>query len=109
MSTFLIFFNEEWHLFPIDYSYFKGKIYILYFIIVVVFFQLILMKMFAALLINQFCGSASIKYLIKYNKHDHYFSFDFWKKQIEDWLYEKFPKKINISRRKRKKEPVIIF
>ena len=108
MSTFLIFFNEEWHLFPIDYSHFKGKAYILYFILMVFFFQIILMKMFAALLINKFCGSASIKYLIKYNKDDEYLSFKFWKAKIEYCVTRYLPMK-KYPKRKRNKETVFLF
>lgn len=113
MSTFLIFFNEEWQLFPFDYSHYKGKVYVLYFVVIVLFFQLILMKMFSALLINKFCGSASIKFMIKSNHNLDYFSLDFWKKKIKTLYDETFSKKkitiINKSKAKEKDPVNLLF
>lgn len=86
MSSFLIFVNEEWHLFVIDYAHFKSKISILYFIIIVLVMQLFLMKMFAALMINQFFRSASIKYLIKNNQDDQLFTWEYWKERIQKFF-----------------------
>ncbi len=83
MSTYLIFINEEWHLFVIDYWNLKGWSYIIFFIVILIVCQLFIMKMFMALLINHFCRSTNMKYLIKYSEEDKYFYPKFWKKKIK--------------------------
>ena len=85
MSTYLIFINEEWHLFVIDYWNFKGWPYMIFFIIILIVCQLFIMKMFMALLINHFCRSTNMKYLIKYSEEDKFFYPKFWKKKIKQF------------------------
>lgn len=81
-STYLIFLNEEWHLFVLDYWNLKGWPYIIFFVVILIVCQLFIMKMFTALLINHFCRSANIKYLIKHTDDDKYFLPKFWKKKF---------------------------
>lgn len=54
--------------------------------------QLFLMKMFAALMINQFFRSASIKYLIKNNQNDQLFTWEYWKEKIQKFFQKIYPK-----------------
>lgn len=100
MSNFLIFINEEWHLFLIDYAHFKSKLSIIYFILLVIVIQLFLMKMFSALMINKFCRSNSIKYLIKNNENKHLFTFNYWERKI------KYIKEFICSKIKKRKKNV---
>jgi len=82
MSTYLIFINEEWYLFVLDYWNLKGWPYIIYFIVILIVCQLFIMKMFTVLLINHFCRSTNMKYLIKHSDEDKYFLPKFWKRKI---------------------------
>ena len=84
MSTYLIFINEEWHLFVLDFWNLKGWPSIIYFIVILVVCQLFIMKMFTVLLINHFCRSTNMKYLIKYSDEDKYFLPKFWKKKLNE-------------------------
>lgn len=83
MSTYMIFINEEWHLLVIDYWKLKGWYYIIFFVVILFVCQLFIMKMFTALLINHFCRSTNIKYLIKYSQDDQYFLPKFWKNKFK--------------------------
>lgn len=83
MSTYLIFINEEWHLFVVDFWNLKGWTYIIFFVVILIVCQLFIMKMFMVLLINHFCRSTNMKYLIKHSEEDKYFLTKFWKKKIK--------------------------
>ena len=88
MSTYLIFINEEWHLFVLDYWKLKGWPYIIFFVIILIVCQLFIMKMFTALLINHFCRS---KIILKQSQEDKYFYPKFWKKKFRELINKMKP------------------
>ena len=64
MTTVLIFLNEEWHIIMFQYMRAFGNVAAIYFIFVLIFGTVLLMKMFIVLFINNFVHSNSIEKLI---------------------------------------------
>lgn len=97
----MIFINEEWHLFVIDFWNLKGSLSIIFFVFILIVCYLFVMKMFTALLINHFCRSASVKFLIKNSKDDKYFTLKYWIDNLKSLaqiiikIYKKIEKYLN--------------
>ena len=68
MATSLIILNEEWHLIIFDYFNSLGKYIFIFFMIILVLGDLLLMKMFTALFINNSLNSLKIKRILNKRK-----------------------------------------